>query len=177
MTATFSLRYIDKVQQIAKTMNARVNRSINMAPKDVNYKNQREVVLFMKKMRERENTKIRKNDIDVGTFVRVSVNKTNSMDKGYLPNWSDEIYKVTKIHTLRKYPMYQLEDFEGKKIEGNFYASEIQRVEKTQDTLYRIDKILKHRVRNGVKEILVSWKNYSAEHNSWISEADLVGQE
>lgn len=172
MTAMFTLRYVENVQKIADTMNARINRSINMAPKDVNYANQNEVVAHLKRIREKEKTQLFKNDIKIGDFVRIALNKTSSMEKGFLPNWSDELYKVIKICRSQKIPMYQLEDCQNHRLEGNFYNFEIQKVEKTDETIYRIDKILKHRVRKGVREVLVSWKNY--KNPSWIPEIDLI---
>lgn len=157
-------------------MNSRVNRSINKAPKDVNIHNQREVVLFMRQTREKEKIRVRKSEIRVGDFVRVSKNKKEGMDKGYLPNWSDEIYRVFKIQSTTEYPLYYIEDYELNKISGGFYIHEIQKISKTEETLYRVDKILKRRTRKGVREVFVSWKNFSKAHDSWIPETDLVGE-
>ena len=44
------------------------------------------------------------------------------------------------------------------------------------DTLYEIEKILKTRTRNGVKESYVKWKDYSSNHNSRITSDSIVGQ-
>ena len=164
----FSYRYIDKVQQLTKSMNSRINRSINTCPKDVNYSNQQDVVRFIKNKRKLEQLNTQKIDIKVGDYVRVSINKKDSMEKGYTPNYSDAIYKVVKINTTEKWPMYKLEDFEGYEIHGGFYRYEIQKVKNSSETVYRIDKILAHRTRNGYKEVFVKWKNFADKHNSWI---------
>jgi hypothetical protein len=41
-------------------------------------------------------------------------------------------------------------DLLGKHIEGQFYAEELSPVIVTKKTVYRIDKILRKRVRNGI---------------------------
>jgi hypothetical protein len=38
----------------------------------------------------------------------------------------------------------------------------------TKKTVYRIDKILRKRVRNGINEVYVAWVGYPKEFNSWI---------
>jgi hypothetical protein len=68
--------------------------------------------------------------------------------KGYLPNWTEEIFEIAEKHPT--YPMtYGLKDLAGEDIKGKFYEQEIQKVVKTDD-VYEIEKILKTRKR-GVK--------------------------
>lgn len=176
LTASYSLRYIDNLEAITETMNSRFHRSINRAPKDVTYENQHEVVDFILKSRKKEvKAKVNK-DLQIGDNVRIALNKnSSSMDKAFLPNWSDEIYKIVKIIPGGDYPMYQLEDYQQKIIEGNFYSYELQKISKNAD-IYRIEKILKRRTRRGVKEVLVLWKNFGPEHASWIKETDVIGR-
>ena len=42
------------------------------------------------------------------------------------------------------------------------------------DTLYNIEKVLKHRTCKGKKQIPVKWEGYGLEHNSWVDETDVV---
>ena len=41
-------------------------------------------------------------------------------------------------------------------------------------SVYKIEKILKTRVRKGQKEYLVKWLGYPSEQNSWVPESDMV---
>ena len=42
------------------------------------------------------------------------------------------------------------------------------------DDVYRVEKILRKRKRNGVVEYLVKWKGYEdPKFNSWVSERDI----
>jgi hypothetical protein len=65
-------------------------------------------------------------------------------------------------------PVYELEDLLGKNNAGQFYAEELSPVIVTKNTVYRIDKILRKRVRNGSVEVFVKWSGYPSEFNSWI---------
>ena len=41
-------------------------------------------------------------------------------------------------------------------------------------SVYKIEKILKTRVKKGQKEYLVKWLGYPSEQNSWVPESDMV---
>ena len=61
--------------------------------------------------------------------------------KGYLPNWTEELFTVVKCIETRP-PVYLVKDDHGEILEGTFYAEEIQRVIK-QDDVYKIQSVLK----------------------------------
>ena len=60
---------------------------------------------------------------------------------------------------------YRLNDFNGEEIQGSFYEQEIQ---KTDQDVYRIEKIPRRRSKNGIKEVFVKWKGYPKNFNSWV---------
>jgi ribosomal protein S6 len=174
LTSTLKFRYLDILQDVANTMNKRVNRSINMAPADVNENNVYKVWKFVRD-KHKSVKKCQKSDIEVGSYVRVSKNKYTPMDKGFLPNWSDQVFKVVK-HTLRNPQIYELENLLGEKIEGIWYKPELQIVKYDENTIYRIDKILGKRKRNGITEVCVKWKGYDdPRFNSWLPETQILG--
>ena len=58
----------------------------------------------------------------------------------------------------------------GESIKGKFYDQELQKVSKSDDEHFDIDRILKTRKRgDGRVEYLVSWKGYPSKFNSWVS--------
>lgn len=173
LTSKFSLRYIDIVQKIADTMNARVNRSINKAPKDVNPQNILEVWTYMNNKREHEKTRKYRNLLKTGDYLRLAKNK-KSFEKGFLPNYTDEIFKVLK-RIDHKHPVYRVEGEDGEELDGFLYHDEIQKVKKDDNTIHRINRILKRRKRANIPEVLVEWKGCSKKKkNSWIPESNLV---
>ena len=61
--------------------------------------------------------------------------------KGYLPNWTEELFTVVKCIETRP-PVYLVKDDHGEILERTFYAEEIQKVIK-QDDVYKIQSVLK----------------------------------
>ena len=88
-------------------------------------------------------------------------------DKGYTPNWSEEVFTVDKIQYTNPIT-YKLKDLRGEDIKGSFY--ELELLEAEQD-VFRIDKIIRRDYKK--KQALVSWKGYSDDFNSWIPIKDL----
>ena len=103
---------------------------------------------------------------DIGDRVRISIQR-QPFRKGYFGDWSEEIFEInTRLPTV---PVtYELKDLAGESIKGKFYETEIQKVFKTDDEHFDIDKILKTRRRNGKIQYLVSWRGYPTKFNSWV---------
>ena len=90
--------------------------------------------------------------------------------KGFEQSYSTEVFKITKVIRRSPQPVYEIEDLQGIPIEGQFYNEELTPVVITQRTVYKIDKILKQRIRNGRREYLVRWKGYGPQFDSWTSD-------
>ena len=89
--------------------------------------------------------------------------------KGYLGDWSEEIFEIAS--RLPTTPVtYELRDPAGELIKGRFYEYKVQKVLKSDDEHFDIDRILKTRKRGGKIQYLVSWKGYASKFNSWVDE-------
>ena len=69
--------------------------------------------------------------------------------------------------------MYKIKDLADDPIEGTFYESELQKVIKSEDILYRVEKVLRKRKRGKTKEMYVKWEGWTSKLNSWIPESSL----
>ena len=164
-TAKKTSKYIDILQPLVKAYNNSYHRSIGRSPATVNIYNQETVKerLYGKSIPNKIKFKFK-----IGTKVRISKNKMK-FEKGYRPNWTEELFIVSE-RLNRNPPVYRIKDLAGEVLEGTFYELELQEVEKSDDDLYIIDKVIKQRKRNGKTEYFVSWKGYPSKFNSWVSD-------
>ena len=97
--------------------------------------------------------------------VRLSKYK-NIFVKGYIPNWSEEVFVFNKIKNTVPWT-YAICGLNGEEITGRFYEKELQ---KTNQKEFRIGKVLK---RKGDK-LYVKCKGYDNRFHSWINKKELV---
>ena len=65
---------------------------------------------------------------------------------------------------------YELRDLAGEYIKGRFHDAEIQKVLKSDNEQFDIDRIIKTKKHNGKIRYLVSWKGYPSKFKSWVDE-------
>ena len=147
--------YIDKLDDIVKKYN-NTYTSIKMKPIDVK---DNTYINFKKEVNDK-NPKFK-----VGDHVRISKYK-NIFAKGYVQNWSEEIFIIKKIKNTVSWT-YVVNVLNGEKIIGTFYENELQMTDKKE---FRIEKVLK---KNGDK-LDVKWKGYDNSFNNWIDKNDIV---
>ena len=97
--------------------------------------------------------------------VRISKYK-NIFEKGYTPNWSQEVFVVNKIKSTVPW-RYVINDLNGEEIIGTFFEKELQ---KTNQKEFRIEKVIKTK---GDK-LYVKWEGYNNSFDSCIDKKDLV---
>lgn len=88
-------------------------------------------------------------------------------DKGYTPNWSEEVSVIDSIQYTIKSNHLQIERL-STKITGSFYEPELLKA--VQD-VFRIAHVLRKDYKK--KLALVKCKGYGDEFNSWIPLGDL----
>ena len=108
----------------------------------------------------------------LGDYVRLHKEK-GTFAKGYLPNWTEEIFTVSRVMTDQSLVKYRVKDYDGNEVEGAFYEQELNHV--TKPETYRIEEVIKTRkIKGGKKEYLVKWLGYPSSFNSWVSEEQVV---
>ena len=148
MTSVSKNVYIDKLDRIVGEYNNTYHRTIKMKPVDV----ENNTYIGFKKEVNDKNPKFKVSD-----HVRISKYK-NIFAKGYTPNWSEEVFLVSKIKNTVPWT-YVINDLNGEEIIGTFYEKELQ---KTNQKEFRIEKVIE---RNGDK-LHVKWKDYENSFNS-----------
>lgn len=163
MTSRRTNRWIDALDDVVKSYNLSRHRSIGIAPVDVTTENENEIA-----RRQYPPKPPLKYTYDVGDRVRI-VKYRRVFHKGYLPNWTEEIFVIAERYPT--YPVtYGLKDLAGEDIRGKFYEQEIQKVTKSDDDVFDVEKVLKTRKRGGKVEFFVKWKGYPDKFNSWVTD-------
>ena len=101
----------------------------------------------------------------LGDRVRISKYK-NILAKVYMPNWSEEVFVVSKNKDTVPWT-YVINDLNGEKIIGKFYEKELQ---KPNQQVFRIERVIK-RKRN---KLYFKWEGYDKSFNRWIDKNNLV---
>ena len=156
MTSISKNVYIDKLGDIVKKYNNTYHTSIKMKPVDVK---DNTYINFKKEINDK-NPKFK-----VGDHLRISKYK-NIFAKGYMPNWSEEIFVISKIKNTVPWT-YVLNDLNGEEIMGTFHENELQG---TKQNKFKIEKIIK---RKGDK-LYVKRKVHNNLFKSWIDKKDII---
>ena len=159
--------YWDKIDKILDDYNNTYHTSIKMTPVEAS-KNKNKSKVWYNLYGDLIYLKPDKTKFAIGDNVRIPKNKRKIFDKGYTPNWTEEIFIIDKVLPTKP-TTYNIVDLMGKEITGSFYEQELQ---KSKQKTFRIEKIIKKDNKN--KLALVKWSGYPDKFNSWISSKDLV---
>ena len=146
-TARGKYIYYDVLDKIVNVYNNSFHRTIKMRPVDVNKSNENQIFNSVLSNTETQSDKFK---LKINDKVRISKYKT-VFSKGYTPNWSEEVFIITDL-IARNPNVYKLKDLNNEPIEGIFYETELQKVI-NEDEVFKIERILKTRVRNKIKEV------------------------
>jgi hypothetical protein len=161
--------WVDVIQDIVTSYNKTFHRSIGMAPIAVTKNNEAAIWrrLYLTDSQPPRDYKFNVNDV-----VRISVLKGN-FKKERDENFTRELFIITERYRSSGIPLYKLKDWNGDLLLGSFYEEEVQRVRVDDATEYKIDKVIRKRVKRGKKQLLVHWLGWPSSFDSWI-DAELV---
>jgi hypothetical protein len=131
-----------------------------MSPASVTFDNAEKI----RKLKRIKNNQV-KLKFDIGETVRISKAK-HYFEKGYYPNYTDEIFTVHRRYKRSGFPLYTLKDYGSEVLEGAFYQQELQSV--TRPEIWEVEKVIKTKGRGKQKEYYVKWHGYSSKFNSWV---------
>ena len=180
MTENETNRYIDRQNadgRITQLMplflasyNNRIHRMIGVTP----YQAETQPELhndIQKRLNEYQEKVKRKQPIyRIGDIVRIAKMK-GKFSRGYNETSSQEMFKIHKVKTNMRIPLYVLSNYRGDEIlKGSFYAEELVKV---TGEVFRIENVIKRRKFRGKKQMLVKWKGFDDSYNSWIDDDDV----
>ena len=109
----------------------------------------------------------------VGDKIRISKYKRKTFERGYTPNWTEEVFIIDKMQYTNPIA-YKTKHLSDKGIKGSFYTEELSKA--TQDVFRGYEMFSDEVIRRDCKkkQALVKRKWSSDDFNSWISIKDLV---
>ena len=169
-TANDTYRYLDVLDDLLYGYNHAKHRTIGMAPADV--KVEHEEAIWKRMYPEGASSLIRETQIKPGDPVRLSRTK-QTFEKGYVPNWTEEIFKVSGTSQGKRRKVYKVDDWLGESIKGVFYPEEVQKVVRRDDKRFHVEKILRKKKIDGELTYLIQWSGLPAKFNSWVLAKDV----
>ena len=104
--------------------------------------------------------------------MRISFTKT-PFRRSYQEQYTAEVFRVVGRLLKQGIPMYRLKDLKDEDVKGLFYTSALQKVDKDENSLWFIGRVLKRRKRNKNVELLVKWQGFPDTFNSWVDANDI----
>lgn len=172
-TDTETLRWVDAVDRIVASLNKTRHRITRMRPIDVNFDNADELWEYLY---SNANNAVKKDPrFKEGDTVRISKAK-KEFEKGYLPNYTSELFTVDVVKKNQDPSNYRLVDMKGEEIIGKFYNEELARTNPGAEDKrhYEIEKVLESRTRAGKPEYYVKWKGLPLKFATWIRRSDII---
>ena len=161
-------RYIDVLQDVVYSHNHTVHRSLGQSPASITKDNEGESRLEQYLLRQgkvkwsKKQKKVSKKKYKYEIYQTVRLSHLRRVfDREYSQKRTGEIYKIQTRFRRDGIPVYTIIDWDGDRVEGTFYEPELQSVNVDPSTEYHIEKILKRRVRNNQKEVLVCWLHWT----------------
>ena len=154
--------------QMVRNMNNRYHRIIRMTPEEAELpQNWDKVNEAMSLYRQKALSKKKKKNslYKLGDIVRIKKMK-NVFSRGYLTTFTDEVFRISRILDHLPITMYEIEEWDGTPIYGSFYPEEFSLV---NSDVFVVERVLRRRVRNGVREAYVKWEGFPSRYNSWTT--------
>lgn len=170
-TVRGTYEWLSIIQKLIDDYNGSVHSAIGMKPKDVRKQHVRKILNRLKLSRLRTMSKNKTKLVPkykINDSVRISKFK-KQFTKGYLPNWSNEIFTVFAVK-LTQPVTYILQDSRGEILKGGFYEEELSKSNTGQ--VYLVEKVVRR--KNG--KVLVRWLGFDKSYDSWIDAKDIIAQ-
>ena len=148
----------------------RKHRTIKMSPLEAEKdENESEVrrTFYLRYIKAGE--KKRKPKFFLGDSVRI-FNERGTFHRGYMEDFSEEIFIVSKVLTNLPVPRYKLKEYNGEEIVGSFFEDELVRYDLPE--FYEID-IINSRGKGKKKEHLVHYRGWPAAYDEWKLASEL----
>lgn len=171
MTHRQSRCWINDLNAITQSYNNTYHRTIEKTPASVT--NEDRFNFWRAQEKERDNNpEVKGFKFKTGDIVRITYIR-NVFSREYDERWTRELFIITSRFTKDGRCLYTLKDYDNEPILGTFYQEELQKVRVNNNTVYKVEKVLRRRMRNNRREVMVKWLGWPNKFNSWILQSQL----
>ena len=179
---TNSYSYINNLQDIIHSYNNTVHSSLGVSPSEVtpqneqaifDYQYMRQSAKSLKKLmkyavKSYQNRKRNLYKYNIGQHVRLAYYRKKNFTRSYDEQFSGEVFTVRARKISDGIAQYYLRDYNGDDVKGPVYESEITPVAIDTDGYFKVEKVLRTRVRNGRKESFVKFQSWPEKFSRWV---------
>lgn len=161
-------RYIENLQGIVSSYNNSPHRSLKgLSPNQITKENEVNVwtMLYLKPYKFPKTSPHYK--FKVGSYVRLSYTK-HPFRRAYQQQYTTEIFKIKSRIFKQGIPLYKVVDLNSEPITGYMKEQEMISIDKNEESLWYIEKILKRRKVKGKLQYFVRWDGFPKSFDSWI---------
>ena len=130
-------QYLDILPEKLKQYNDTKNSSIKITPVEASKKKNEGTVYF--NLYGDMELSSSKPKFKAGDEVRIFKYKRKTFDKGYIPNWTEEVFTEDKIQNTDPITN-KIKDLNSEKIKRSFYTEKLLRA---KQEVFRIDKVIR----------------------------------
>jgi hypothetical protein len=173
MTENETFRYVDVLDALVSSYNNRGHSTLQfLTPNEAEKSGNRGKVLCALNLHYSKALNAKKEPtLSVGQTVRVAKLR-DKMTRGYQERFNQEHFKIVEVLTRQPVVMYKLQSMNNHEIvEGGFYKNELQVID---GDVFKVERVLKSRIRNKKKELYIRWKGFSDQHDSWEPAENIV---
>ncbi len=170
MTEHETTTYLPVLASLVRTYNKRPHRSLDgMTPNQADRPhNVPRVQAIFHERYAKLGAQRRLPRLKVGDAVRIKTQpkKMTPSSRAYAIQFQGEYFTIDGINRNMAVPMYYLRSQNtGNLIQGGFYIEELQPI---KSDIFRIERVIRERRRRGRRELLVKWRYFDDQHNTWI---------
>ena len=173
---TQSHNYINILQDLVDNYNKRPHSALNgRSPSEVNKQNESIVwkEQYIDPIITQSKLRAKRFKFNVKDLVRIS-HLRRVFKRDFSEKFSEEVFIIKSRHFRGGYPIYRITDYDNDIITGTFYENELQKVNKSKDDLWRVDKVLKKRGTRKNQELFISFKGFPKKFNAWVKKKDII---
>ena len=169
-----SNRWMDVLSEVTHSYNTTYHRIIKRAPERVKKRDEAELWQLQYGARIKSSRArlvehpLTRFKFRVGDRVRIS-HLQHPFQREYDERWTYEYFVVASRGTKQGLSFYTLKDVLGDAVDGTFYDAELSEVLVTEDTTYRIEKVLNIKRSSA----FVKWWGWPKKFNSWVPNQEL----